>query len=106
MRLKLAEIMQDRRLSQSQIAAGLGISPAMVSSWLNGKVRQAGAEPATVFPSMPLLEALCVLLECTPSDLLQVEATATPSGKTRQDFGPPTGPGRPPLRRPEELAAR
>jgi transcriptional regulator with XRE-family HTH domain len=105
MKLRLAELMDERGLNQVQVAEGLGVSPGVVNSWLKGKKRAAGAPPDTVWPSFPLFEALCVFFGVGPSDLLEVEAATTPSGKTWQDFGPARGPGRPKKATPEEKDA-
>ena len=87
MRLMLQEWMDKRDMNQAQVAEGLGVGLSVVNAWVRGKMRNG--ERIRVFPDAPSLEALCLLLECTPSDLLMVEATATPSGKTWKDFGPP-----------------
>lgn len=87
MRLRLQEWMDKRNVNQAQVAEGLGVGLSVVNAWVRGKMR--AGERVKVFPDAPSLEALCLLLECTPSDLLELEAEATPSGKTWKDFGPP-----------------
>ena len=84
MRLLLEEWMAKRHVSQAQVAAGLGITRAAVSAWIVGRMR--GGKRYIAFPDQEMLEALCNFLECTPCDLLQMEKTETPTGKTWRDF--------------------
>lgn len=73
--------MQERDITAYQLAKGLGLSYPAVHAWLKGKVRSGALH--RVYPSYDQLEALCLFLECTPNDLLQLEATP---GKTWRDF--------------------
>lgn len=94
MRLRLKEWMELRNVSQAQIAAGLGVSRATVSAWVEGRSRPGGGERIVVFPDHDSMEALCLFLECTPNDLLELQKRTTPSGLTWRDFRGPRGRGR------------
>lgn len=86
MRLRLKDWMQLRNVSQAQIAAGLGVSRATVSAWVEGRARPGGGERIIVFPDHESLDALCCFLECTPNDLLETQKRKTPSGLNWRDF--------------------
>lgn len=97
MRLKLRELMEERDVNAAQVADALGITPGSVSGWLAGE-RKRGDRVVKVFPDLESIEALCVLFSVGPGDLLEVEATTTPTGKTLGDLGTPSKRGRPPRR--------
>lgn len=103
MRLRLKDWMELRNVSQAQIAAGLGVSRATVSAWVEGRARPGGGERIVVFPDHESMEALCLFLECTPNDLLEPQKRKTPSGLTWRDFRGPRGRGRPSLSADEGL---
>ena len=84
--------MQERGISGYQLSKAVGVSQPTVNAWLRGKVRPSG-ERVPVFPDMDSLEALCMFLECTPNDLLQLERESI--GATWRDVGEPRR-GRPP----------
>lgn len=92
MKLRLEEWMKIRSVSQTQIADALGIGRQSVNAWLNGLVRPGGKR-TRVWPDPESLEALCLFLECTPNDLLQLERESI--GTTWRDVGSPRR-GRPP----------
>lgn len=92
MKLRLEEWMALRKISQAQIAEALGIGRQSVNAWLNGQVRPGG-ERRRVWPDPESLEALCLFLECTPNDLLELERESI--GTTWRDVGEPRR-GRPP----------
>lgn len=92
MKLRLEEWMAKRNVSQAQIAAALGLTRSTVSSWLIGKVRPGGVR-TPMFPDYDSLEALCLFLDVTPNDLLQLERESI--GTTWRDVGEPRR-GRPP----------
>ena len=94
MKLKLREVMEARGVNAAQIAEALGVTPGSVSSWLAGE-RRRGDKVVRIFPDLSSIEALCVLLGVTPSELLEVEATTTPTGKTLAHLGPSPKRGRP-----------
>ena len=96
MRLRLKDWMELRNVSQAQIAAGLDLSRATVSAWVEGRPRPGGGERLVVFPDHESLEALCLFLECTPNDLLEMQKRKTPTGLTWRDSRGPRGRGRPP----------
>ena len=96
MRLRLKEWMELRNVSQAQVAAGVGLSRATVSAWVEGRARSGGGERVVVFPDHESLEALCLFLECTPNDLLELQKEKTSSGLTWRDSRGPRGRGRPP----------
>ena len=96
MKLRIKDWMDLRNVSQAQIAAGLGVSRATVSAWVEGRVRPGGGERIVVFPDHESMEALCLFLECTPNDLLELQKRKTPSGLTWRDFLGPRGRGRRP----------
>lgn len=91
MKLRLAEMLEARGVNSYQLAKGLGVTPASVGAWLNGRMR--GDKLTRVYPDMDSLEALCLFLECTPNDLLQLERDSI--GSTWRDVGEPRR-GRPP----------
>ena len=91
MKLRIRGWMELRGVSQAQIAAALGVSRATVSAWVEGRARPGGGERIVVFPDHESLEALCLFFECTPSDLLELQKKATPSGLTWRDFRAPRG---------------
>lgn len=96
MKLKIKEWMELRNVSQVQIAAALQVSRATVSAWVEGRAGKDGKR-LVVFPDMDSLEALCLFLECTPNDLLELQRRKTPSGFIWRDFRDTRrGPGRPP----------
>ena len=92
MKLRLEEWMERRNVSQAQIATALGLTRSTVSSWLIGKVRPGGIR-TPMYPDYESLEALCLFLECTPNDILQLERDSI--GVTWRDVGEPRR-GRPP----------
>lgn len=92
MNFRLAEVLSERSITPYQLAKALGLAQSTVNAWLVGKVRKAG-ERSTVYPDMDSLEALCLFLECTPNDLLQLERESI--GATWRDVGEPRR-GRPP----------
>lgn len=94
MKLRIKEWMELRNVSQAQIAAGLDVSRASVSAWVEGRAKPGGGR-IVVFPDDESLEALCIFLGCTPNDLLELQRRTTPSGLTWRDFRGPRGPGRP-----------
>ena len=94
MRLRLKEWMELRNVSQAQIAAGLSLSRATVSAWVEGRAKPGGGR-IVVFPDHESLEALCLFLECTPNDMLELQKRTTPSGLTWRDSRGPRGRGRP-----------
>lgn len=96
MRLRLKEWMELRNVSQAQVAAGVDVSRATVSAWVEGRARPGGGDRIVVFPDPESLEALCLFLECTPNDLLGLQKEDTPSGLTWRDSRGPRGRGRPP----------
>ena len=96
MRLRIKEWMELRNVSQAQISAGLGVSRATVSAWVEGRVGK-GDRRVMVFPDADGFEALCLFFECTPSDLLELQRRKTSTGLVWRDFrDTKRGPGRPP----------
>ncbi len=94
MKLRIKDWMELRNVSQAQIAAGLDVSRATISAWVEGRPK-AGGGRIVVFPDHESLEALCRFLECTPNDLLELQRRTTPSGLTWRDFRGPRDRGRP-----------
>jgi transcriptional regulator with XRE-family HTH domain len=95
MRLRIKEWMELRNVSQAQIAAALQVSRATVSAWAEGRAGKEGRRVA-VMPDAEGFEALCLFLECTPNDLLELQRRKTPTGLTWRDLrGTRRGPGRP-----------
>lgn len=88
MRLRIKEWMELRNVSQAQIAASLGVARATVSAWVEGRPGKDGKR-IMVFPDADGFEALCLFLECTPSDLLELQKRKTPSGLIWRDFRGP-----------------
>ena len=96
MRLRIKEWMELRNVSQAQISAGLGVSRATVSAWVEGRAGK-GDKRVMVFPDADGFEALCLFFECTPSDLLELQRRKTSTGLIWRDFrDTKRGPGRPP----------
>lgn len=60
MRLRLTEIRENRRLTQSEIAKTAGVSSKTEWNWEQGKS----------FPNAAQLWDIAVALDCTPNDLL------------------------------------
>lgn len=94
MKFNLREWMDLRNVSQSQVAAGVGVTRSTVNAWLEGRIRDGKRIP--VYPDYESLEALCLFLECSPNDLLEITRRQTPSDLTWRDFSGKRGPGRPP----------
>ena len=94
MKLLLRERMEEAGVTAAQVAEALQVTPGTVSNWLTGQ-RKRGDHLVPVRPDLDSLEALCLFFGCGPEGLLEVEATATPSGKTAATIGPARGPGRP-----------
>lgn len=90
MRLKLASLLEERGINPYQLSKGIGVSHPSVSAWLNGRMR--GDRLVQVYPDYDSLEDLCLFLECTPNDLLEIEHSA---GTTWRDVGESRR-GRPP----------
>lgn len=76
MRFNLEELMVDRRINQTQLAQGLGVSKQAVSNWLAGRS----------LPNKDTLEELCLFLECGIEEIFKLEKTQTTTGKTFKDF--------------------
>jgi transcriptional regulator with XRE-family HTH domain len=78
MRLRLAELMAERRITQAQVARGLGVTRAAVSKW---------AKPIPEsWPRPDQLEDLCLFFEVTPGEMLVMGKDRTGTGKTWRDF--------------------
>ena len=87
MRLRLSEWLKQRGVTQAQVAQALSVKEPSVSAWVKGKRRRAGVE-VSAFPDFASFEALCRFFDCTPNDLIDLEATGTPTGLTWVNFRP------------------
>lgn len=74
MKLLLKEMLAKRRVTQSQLARGIGVTPYTVNTWL----RESGSR----FPEPYMLEDICLFLECTLADLILLDKKETASGTT------------------------
>jgi transcriptional regulator with XRE-family HTH domain len=83
MRLKLKQLMQERGISQSDVARGIGITAQSVNGWVDERTRDNKNGP---FPDIHSIEALCLFFGVPLSGLLDITEAVTPSGKTYQDF--------------------
>lgn len=98
MKLKLASMLEKRGINPYQLAKGIGVSHPSVSAWLNGRMR--GDRHVPVYPDFDSLEALCLFLECTPNDLLEMERESI--GTTWRNVGEPRR-GRPPKAKSDDI---
>lgn len=85
MKLKLEEWLNRRNVSQSQIAEALGISRQSVNAWIKPKMRDG--EEVRIYPDFKTFEKLCLFLEVTPNDLLEIEPSRASIEKTWHAYG-------------------
>lgn len=83
MKLKLKQLMQERGISQSDVARGLGITAQSVNAWVEERTREGKRGP---FPDIHSIESLCLFFDVPLSEILELSEATTPSGKTYQDF--------------------
>ena len=69
-------------MTQYALAKALSVSQPTVSAWINGRKR--GGREVSVYPSYAELEKLCVFLEVSPAELIEVDPAALPH--TYQNF--------------------
>jgi putative transcriptional regulator len=64
--IKLKEVRESRGMSQEHLARAVGVGLSAIQKWEYQKVKSASFET---------LEKLCLVLECSPGDLLIVKCT-------------------------------
>lgn len=69
---ELKKIRESRGMLQKDVGAAMGIDPNRVSNW----------EKGYNYPTLPVLRALCIALNCPPGDLLGL----SPSGLNGEEY--------------------
>lgn len=76
MRFRLKELLEDRKVTQYQLAKAIGVSHPSVNAWVKGRLRKG--EWVQVYPDPDSLEKICAFLECSISDVFQFDPNVLP----------------------------
>jgi putative transcriptional regulator len=70
-KFKLAEVLKERDITMYQLSKATKVRPNTISQWVNNEeLRAEGKEVKSI--SVEVLNAICLELDCTPNDLLQI----------------------------------
>lgn len=82
MEFRLKKLLDERGVTQYQLAKALDISHGAVTAWVRGRIRKGVHQP--VYPEYETLERICGFLDVGVADIL-VFQPAQP-GETFRDF--------------------